>query len=427
MIRIALLGCGTVGRAVARRLLEHADEFALRAGCPVELARILVRDIDRDRGLEPTLFANCFEDIAADESIDLVIELLGGLEPARGYVERLLRQGVHVVTANKTLLAHAGAALQELASRCGVQLAGEASVGGASPMLSTLRGLHADSVESLLGIVSGSCNFIVTSIQRGGLTFEEAIAQAQERGLLEPDPSADLSLRDTAEKLCVMAQSIGWWLSPGEIARQGIDRLTREDLRAARELGYVLRCVVELDGDGARVGPALVAADHPLAAVDNEQNALLIRARDCGHLQVRGPGAGPAPTAATVLGDVVNVIRGGPALRPSRALLRHVARGDGPPRPHCLRCLLDDDETPDALLEKLARAGVGVARIEWRRDWAVVLTRAISPRELDEAIDGADLTERIAFRAPCIVGHRAEASAEPSDPPAQRARRLAAV
>lgn len=303
--RVALLGCGTVGREVARRLVEDGP------GLGLELVSVLVRDVGRDRGVDAALVTDRFEKVL-DRAPDVVVEVIGGLEPAGVFVEEALGRGIAVVTANKTLVARRGDRLRALSEAHGAALAYEAAVGAGIPVIAALRQLAGDRVESIRGVVNGSCNYILTRMANAGLTLEEAIGEATERGLVEPDPSADISGRDSAEKLCVLAHEIGLeWVEPNHVKTEGLERVTREDLRLAARSGKVIKLIAELERDGdsvrLRVGPTLVDRRHPLASVDGEENAFIVTTRLAGSITLKGKGAGPGPTASAILGDVVRV------------------------------------------------------------------------------------------------------------------------
>jgi homoserine dehydrogenase len=304
-VRVALLGCGTVGRKVAHEL------FARRLGAGVDLCRVLVRDATRDRGLPAGLVTDRFEDVLASEP-DVVIEALGGREPAREHVWRLLAAGAHVVSANKTLIAHHGEELGGLARARGVRLRYEASVCAGVPVLAAIAQLRGDRVWSIRGVVNGSCNFILSRLEEGW-TFASALEEARRRGLVEPDPSADISGRDSVEKMCVLASAAGLGeLRPGDVSARGIEGVTPEDLRSARRDARTIKLIAEIEVDGdrirARVGPTLVPRGHELAGVADEENGVVIEAELAGRVFLRGRGAGPGPTASAILGDVAAIV-----------------------------------------------------------------------------------------------------------------------
>lgn len=315
--RVALLGCGTVGSEVARRLVERADPLG------VSLVRVLVRDTRRARGVAPALLTDSFDDVLASRP-DLIVEAIGGVDPAAGFVEAALSRGIDVVSANKTLLAHRGPALERAARRAGTRLAFEASVCAAVPLLAALRHLRADHVRALRGIINGSCNFILGRLAAGE-PFDAALARARALGLVEPDPAADISGRDSAEKLCVLAWACGLGaFTPDRVETTGIDALAPDDFAAARQSGHVIKLLADLDATGPapalRVGPAWVPRAHPLAQVAGADNAVIVSAELAGDLLFRGAGAGPRPTASAILGDVSRLLghrrHGDPAFEP---------------------------------------------------------------------------------------------------------------
>ena len=365
--RVALLGCGTVGAEVARRLAGDGERLG------VELVSVLVRDASRPRPVDAGLLTQDFEDVRAAEP-DLVIELLGGVTPAAGCVERLLRGGVHVVTANKTMLAHHGAALHEAADASAATLAYEAAVCAGVPVLASLRQLEGDRVRAVRGIVSGSCNYILCRMEESGLSLAEALKEAAARGLVEPDPSADVSGRDSAEKLCVLARAAGLGdLTPEFVECTGITGVTPADIRTAARASRVIRLVAEVEagvgGPRARVGPALLPRTHALASVRREENGVFIEADLAGELFFRGRGAGPAPTASAVLGDARRVLglpgRRGKTPRDSSVEV---------PRRHAIR--VTAALAPRGVLEAVRGAGLVAEEVEVSTNTAVVVSRA---------------------------------------------------
>ena len=343
--RIAILGCGNVGREVAARLISSGDRLG------IAVVQILVRDTSKDRGLPPGLFTSSIDRVDAAEP-ELVVELIGGLEPAGSLAARFLNRGIPVITANKTLIAHRGRELIALSRERGTELAFEASVGAAIPVIAALRHLAGDRVLAIRGVVNGSCNFILSRLAEGW-RFDDALNEARKRGLVEPDPSADLSGRDSAEKLCVLAGAAGVPLSPGQVETQGIEALTPEDLAAARRSGRTIKLLAELDLSGgtirARVGPTLVPRAHALALVEDEESDVVIETELGGELFLRGRGAGPRPTASAVLGDVARLAgRLTAAAEPART------PGAWPRRRHHIR-ISGDGLSPQSVLDAARR------------------------------------------------------------------------
>ncbi len=374
--RIALLGCGTVGREVARRLLAEGARLG------VDLIRILVRDTSRDRGLPRELFTDCFEDVLSAQPA-LVIEAIGGVDAAASYVRASLDRGLHVVTANKTLVAHRGADLHAIAARTGAGLACEATVCAGVPVLAAIRQLAPDGITAIRGVVNGTCNFVLTRLGEGR-TLDEAVAEARALGLAEPDPSTDLCGRDSAEKLCVLAAAAGFeGVTPDRVAREGIENVTPEDVRDARRRAEEIRLVAELDRSDAglslRVGPTLVPRGHPLASVRNEENAVVISTAHAGDIVLRGKGAGPAPTSAAVLGDVAALLRRGVDARP-QSVQAPPARP--PARPHSIRIRWRQAApSPQRLLDAMTRHGVTAHELDIGRGETRVLTAQGCPIE----------------------------------------------
>ncbi|WP_353988278.1 homoserine dehydrogenase [Ruicaihuangia caeni] len=327
-LRVALLGAGSVGAQVARLLLEHADELAARSGAGLELVGIAVRDLDAERDVElpKELFTTDAEALIL--GADIVIELMGGLEPARSYILKALESGADVITANKALLATHGPELFELAEQVGAQLYYEAAVGGAIPIIRPLRdSLAGDRVDRILGIVNGTTNYILDSMHSTGASFEQALAVATELGYAEADPTADIEGYDAAQKAAILASlAFHTRVAVGDVHREGITSITAEQIAAATKAGYVIKLlaicerITDAAGDegvSVRVHPALVPVDHPLAAVHGANNAVFLHSLAAGDLMFYGAGAGGVQTASAVLGDVVSAAR------------RHVVGGPG--------------------------------------------------------------------------------------------------
>jgi homoserine dehydrogenase len=316
-VRVGLLGCGNVGAALVRLVDEHADLITARAGARVEVTRIAVRDLTKAREVKAP--ASVFTDdpaaVVADPDVDVVIEVMGGVEPARGLIEAALRAGKPVVTANKELIARDGPELLALAAATGVDLLFEASVAGGIPLIRPLReSLAGDRIRRVLGIVNGTTNFILTRMTEDGTTFADALAEAQRLGYAEADPTADVEGYDAAAKAAIIATiAFGAPVGPDSVYREGITQVTDDDIRSARSLGYVVKLLAvaeEVGGDIAvRVHPAMVPVQHPLASVRDAFNAVFIEADAVGELMLYGRGAGGNPTASAVLGDLVDASR----------------------------------------------------------------------------------------------------------------------
>ena len=316
-ISVALLGGGTVGSQVARLILEQSDDLAARIGAPLELAGVAVRDASRAReGVPSALLTDDATALVARGS-DIVVEVMGGIEPARTLILQAMAAGSSVVTANKALLAADGAALYAAAAANGVDLYFEASVAGAIPLLRPLReSLAGDRVVKVLGIVNGTTNFILSKMDEEGADYADVLAEAQRLGYAEADPTADVGGLDAAAKAAILAElAFHTRVTFDDVSCEGITGVTSADVAAARDMGFVIKllAVAERTEDGrgviVRVHPTMVPRSHPLASVRDAFNAVFIEAESAGEMMFYGRGAGGAPTASAVLGDVVAVAR----------------------------------------------------------------------------------------------------------------------
>ncbi len=327
-LKVALLGGGTVGSQTARILTEDADILRDRVGADLELTGIAVRDTGatRDWQADPALYTTDAE--ALVDGADVVIELMGGIEPARTLILRALAAGTSVATGNKALLAQHGEELYTAAAATGAQLSFEAAVAGAIPILRPLRdSLAGDRVTRVMGIANGTTNYILDKMDSEGAGFDEALAEAQRLGYAEADPTADVEGHDAAAKAAILATlAFGAPYTLDQVAVSGITAITAEDNEAAADAGYVIKLLAIAEraraADGAegavlRVHPTLLPREHPLASVRGAFNAVFVEAENAGELMFYGPGAGGAPTASAVMGDVVSIaqriVRGGPA------------------------------------------------------------------------------------------------------------------
>lgn len=315
--RVGLLGMGTVGGAVADLLLRRADDVARRAGMPVVLQRIAVAHPDRPRpiAVPEGMLVGDARLVVDDPAVDVVVEVVGGIEPARTYIKAALQRGRSVVTANKQLMASRGDELLAAAAEAGVDLFFEASVGGGIPVIKTIaESLAANTIRQVMGILNGTTNYILTRMSRDGLGFAEALVAAQQRGFAESDPTDDVDGHDAAAKLAILASAAFRSRVAGEdVYREGIGGITHRDITYARDLGYVVKLLaIARQADGAveaRVHPALLPADHPLAGVADELNAVMIEGDPVGPIVLEGRGAGGGPTASAVVGDVIDAAR----------------------------------------------------------------------------------------------------------------------
>ncbi len=314
-LQIGLIGLGTVGSQVADRLLNHRDSLRRRSGMDLQLARVLVRSryTSRAFAVPPDLMTTDPEAILGDPSIQVVVELAGGEEPARSYLEKALRAHKHVVTANKLVMAKHGPALLELAGEMNVDLYFEAAVGGGIPLISTFKvDLLANEIERIAAVINGTTNFVLGRMAAEGLDLAAAVAEAQALGYAEADPSDDIGGFDAAYKLAIMA-SIGFGarVHPDSVYTEGIGGVEAVDFRYARELGYEIKLLAYAARAGsrieARVHPVLVPHGHPLAAVEGNHNAVYIEGDLVGQVLLQGQGAGGRPTASSVVGDLLDL------------------------------------------------------------------------------------------------------------------------
>jgi homoserine dehydrogenase len=318
VLRVALLGCGSVGSQVARLLYEQAGDLESRVGARIELAGIAVRRLGHARpGVDPVLLTADAHGLVTRPDVDIVVEVIGGIEPARSLLLAAMKLGKPVVTANKALLAENGAEIYGAAREYGADLYYEASVAGAIPLLRPLReSLAGDTVHRVLGIVNGTTNYILDRMDTSGAGFAESLEEAQGLGYAEADPTADVEGFDAAAKAAILASlAFHTPVTAADVHREGITEVTAADIASARTLGRVVKllaiCELAPDGSGVsvRVHPAMIPRTHPLGAVGGAYNAVFVEARSAGRLMFYGAGAGGTPTASAVLGDIVAVAR----------------------------------------------------------------------------------------------------------------------
>jgi homoserine dehydrogenase len=316
-LKVALLGCGTVGAEVVRLLHSSADDLAARIGAPLELAGIAVRRLQKQRDLpvDDALFTTDAASLVARDDVDLVVEVIGGIEPARTLLLAALSSGKGVVTANKALLAEDGATLHAAARDAGADLYYEASVAGAIPLLRPLReSLAGDHLTRVMGIVNGTTNFVLTRMDEAGMGFAEALDEATALGYAEADPTADVEGFDAAAKAAILAGlAFHTRVTAADVHREGITEVSAADVASAKEMGCVVKllAIAEKDGNavGVRVHPAMIPRTHPLGTVREAYNAVFVEGASAGQLMFYGRGAGGSPTASAVLGDLVAVAR----------------------------------------------------------------------------------------------------------------------
>ncbi|WP_328410700.1 homoserine dehydrogenase [Streptomyces violaceus] len=317
-LKVALLGCGVVGSEVARIMTTHADDLTARIGAPVELAGVAVRRPDRVReGIDQDLVTTDATALVKRGDIDVVVEVIGGIEPARTLITTAFEHGASVVSANKALLAQDGAALHAVAGQHDKDLYYEAAVAGAIPLLRPLReSLAGDKINRVMGIVNGTTNFILDKMDSTGAGYQEALDEATALGYAEADPTADVEGFDAAAKAAILAGiSFHTRVRLDDVYREGMTEVTAADFASAREMGCTIKllAICERAADGAsvtaRVHPAMIPLSHPLASVRGAYNAVFVESDAAGQLMFYGPGAGGSPTASAVLGDLVAVCR----------------------------------------------------------------------------------------------------------------------
>ncbi|HEX5322950.1 MAG TPA: homoserine dehydrogenase [Capsulimonadaceae bacterium] len=316
-INIGVLGLGVVGSGTVRTLIENGDLIAERVGARLNIAKVAVRDLakKRDMDLPQGLLTSRPEDVLDNTAIDIVCELIGGVDPARGFVERALRAGKSIVTANKEMMAKAGGDLLRLAEEKNLDFLFEGSVGGGIPVIQPLKqALAANRFEEVMGIVNGTTNYILTKMAAEGVEFADVLREAQEHGYAEPDPTNDVEGYDAQYKIAILSSiAFNSRIDIGDIHVEGITKLSRRDFEMADLLGYVIK-LVGIGQDSAhglrvRVHPALLRKDHPLASVNDVYNAIYVRGNPVGNVMFYGRGAGSGPTGSAVVGDIIEVAR----------------------------------------------------------------------------------------------------------------------
>ena len=417
-LKVALLGCGAVGSAVYRLLSEQSADLAARAGATLEVVGVAVRDIGRPRlvPVDPDLLTVDGAALVTRPDVDIVIELIGGIEPARTLLLAALNAGKSVVTGNKALLATDRAILHDAARLHGVDIYYEAAVAGAIPLLRPLReSLAGDEVRRVLGIVNGTTNYILDQMDTSGADFGTALAEAQALGYAEEDPTADIAGYDAAAKAAILASiAFHTQVTVHDVYREGITEVTPADIASARALGCVVKflaiCERSSGGVSARVYPAMIPRVHPLAAVREAYNAVFVEAESAGRLMFYGAGAGGQPTASAVLGDLVAVVRNrlaglrGPDAS-TYAELPLVPIGDALTRYYVQLDVADRPGVLAPIADTFSQQGVSIKamRQEGRGDDANLMIVTHTAREDALAKTVADLSAMTAVRAVASV------------------------
>ncbi|MBB6281825.1 homoserine dehydrogenase [Geobacillus subterraneus] len=316
-IFVGLLGLGTVGSGVVKIIENHQEKLMHQVGCPVKVKKILVRDVHkpRDVAVDSALLTTSAADVIDDPDVDVIIEVMGGIEETKELLLRALRQGKHVVTANKDLMAVYGSELLRVAAEHHCDLFYEASVAGGIPILRSLvDGLASDRITKLMGIVNGTTNYILTKMSQNGASYEAVLAEAQALGFAEADPTSDVEGLDAARKMAILARlGFSMDIDLDDVQVKGITHVTEEDLTYGKRLGYTMKLIGIAQRDGNKVEvsvqPTFLPDSHPLASVHNEYNAVYVYGEAVGETMFYGPGAGSLPTATAVVSDLVAVMK----------------------------------------------------------------------------------------------------------------------
>ncbi|WP_417209498.1 homoserine dehydrogenase [Antarctobacter sp.] len=409
-LRLGIAGLGTVGTGVVKILRQKAALLTERAGRAIEISAVSARTRDKDRGVSLASYA--WEDdpvaLATRDDVDVFVELMGGSDgPAKAAVEAALKAGKDVVTANKAMLAHHGQALAELAESTGAVLRFEAAVAGGIPVIKALtEGLAGNEIERVMGVMNGTCNYILTRMEDGGLSYDAAFAEADALGYLEADPQLDVGGIDAGHKLSLLSSiAFGTQVAFDAVELEGIGSVTIEDIRQAADMGFRIKLlgVARMTGRGLEqsMAPCLVPANSPLGQLQGGTNMVVIEGDQVGQIVLRGAGAGEGPTASAVMGDVMDIARGlrvSTFGRPADALKPAVPAMASTPAPYYLRTALADK--PGALAKvatALGEAGVSINRMrqyDHSDDSAPVLivTHRTTRAALDQALAGMEAT-----------------------------------
>lgn len=315
-IRVAILGSGTVGTGVYKIIQNQKEEFPHKIGSELEVAKILVRNINKQReGIPSEILTDKWADIINDDSIGIVIEVMGGIEPAKTYISEALTKGKNVVTANKDLMAEYGHELLDIAAEHNCDLLFEAAVAGGIPIIRPIKQcLAANKITGIMGIINGTTNFILTKMTEEGMEFEDALKLATELGYAEADPTADIEGLDAGRKIAILASiAFNSRVSFSDVYTEGISKITAKDIKYAKELGCVIKLIATAKntetGIEVRVTPMFIPVSHPLASVNDSFNAVFVHGDALGDAMFYGRGAGELPTASAVMGDVIDVCR----------------------------------------------------------------------------------------------------------------------
>lgn len=409
-LRLGIAGLGTVGIGVLRIIRKHSDMLTARTGRQIVISAVSARDKSKDRGVPLDQYA--WEDdpvtLAMRDDVDVFVELIGGHEgPAKAAVEAALTAGKHVVTANKALLAIHGQSLALAAELAQKALHYEAAVAGGIPVIKSLReGLAGNDVTRVMGVMNGSCNYILTRMENAGLSYSEVFAEADGLGYLEADPQLDVGGIDAAHKLAILSSlAFGTKVDFGGITLEGIDRVSIDDIRAAADMGYKIKLlgIAQMTGRGLeqRMQPCLVPDTSPLGQLDGGTNMVVLEGDAVGQIVLRGPGAGEGPTASAVMSDVCDIAKGasGPVFGiPAATLETSTPAHAQTPAPYYLRMSLEDKPGALAKIAKvLGEAGVSIDRMrQYGHDDTsapvLIVTHKTTPDALKAALEAMEDT-----------------------------------
>ncbi len=403
-LRIAIAGLGTVGVGVIRMIEAHGPRMAARAGRAIEIAAISARSRTKGRGVDISAFA--WEDdpvaLARRDDVDLIVEVMGGEDgPAKVLAETALAAGKHLVTANKAMMARHGQALAELAEQNGAVLRYEAAVAGGIPIMKALtEGLAGNGIERVMGVMNGTCNYILTQMEQTGADYADVLATAQQLGYAEADPAFDVGGIDAAHKLALLAATaFGTRVDFDGVATEGIEQVSLTDIEQAREMGYRVKLlgIARMGGDGLeqRMQPVLVPATSPVGRLDGVTNMVIVEGDFVGSTVFTGPGAGEGPTASAILGDVIDIARGltVPAFgQPAATLIAANRAASAGPASHYLRLTLTDAPgTLAQVAQALAKHGISINRMrqndhEGEMAPVLIVTHDCARTDLDAAL-----------------------------------------
>jgi homoserine dehydrogenase len=412
IIRIGQIGCGTVGSGVINILRDNAEAISRRTGCEIRIIRVAVKDLADPRYVEVPegMLTTDASAVLRDPEVDIIVEVMGGVEPARAFILEALAAGKHVVSANKELMSTHGGEILQAAEKAGVDIAYEASVGGGIPILLPLKqSLAGNRIEQILGIVNGTTNYVLTRMSEEGLSFDQAISKAQSLGYAEVDPSADVEGRDAAAKLAILASmAFNSRVTLDDVYAEGIAGITSDDIAFGRDMGYVIKLLAvakdEAEGISVRVHPTMIPTDHPLASVRDENNAIFVSGDAVGELMFYGKGAGSLPAASAVVGDIISIARnmlsGGhmigctcfydkPVKDMADVVCRYFMIFDVPDRPGVLAKIAGVFGDNRVSIKSVIQHGMG------REARIVLITHAVREESLRATVGGLEETEAV--------------------------------